>query len=167
VAREGHATGLCIDRLRKAKREEYVGQWLPEPVPDTWAGAAVEDRAGLAESLSMAFLVLLEILVPAELAAYLFREDFGYDFVEIAELIGKSPVDARQIAARAKKRLDAREKRFTPATGTADELTGTAARNRARPGWAGGVTDVGQLDIRTGRRRRPTAGRGRARRRLR
>ena len=51
-------TRLCIDRLRVAKREEYVGQWLPEPVPDSWAGATA-DRSELAESLSTAFLVLL------------------------------------------------------------------------------------------------------------
>jgi RNA polymerase sigma-70 factor (ECF subfamily) len=117
-------TRLCIDRLRKAKREEYVGQWLPEPVPDTWAGAAVTDRAELAESLSMAFMVLLETLTPAERAAYLLREVFGYDFDEIAELIGKSSVNVRQIAARAKKRLGTREKRFAPAVGAADALAG-------------------------------------------
>ena len=117
-------TRLCIDRLWKAKREEYVGQWLPEPVPDTWAGATVTDRAELAESLSMAFLVLLETLTPAERAAYLLREVFGYDFEEIADLIGKSPVNVRQLAARAKKRLGVREKRFAPAVGAADALAG-------------------------------------------
>jgi RNA polymerase sigma-70 factor (ECF subfamily) len=116
-------TRLCIDQLRKTKREEYVGQWLPEPVPDTWAGAAA-DRAELAESLSMAFLVLLETLTPAERAAYLLREVFGYDYDEIADLIEKSPVNVRQIAARAKKRLESREKRFAPYVGAADELAG-------------------------------------------
>lgn len=116
-------TRLCLDRLRAAKREEYVGQWLPEPVPQSWPGAA-GDTVELAESLSVAFLVLLETLNPPERAAYLLREVFGYDYAEIADLIGKTPENARQIAARAKKRLDARERRFAPPDGRADELAG-------------------------------------------
>ena len=116
-------TRLCIDRLRRAKREEYVGPWLPEPVPATWPGAAA-DRMELAESLSVAFLVVLETLSPAERAAYLLREVFGYEYDEIADLLGKTPENARQIAARAKKRLDTRERRFAPRPGEADELAG-------------------------------------------
>jgi RNA polymerase sigma-70 factor (ECF subfamily) len=115
-------TRLCLDRLRAAKREEYVGPWLPEPVPDTWAGATPVDRAELAESLSMAFMVLLETLSPAERAVYLLREVFGYEFDEIAGLIDKSAVNVRQIAARAKKRLGTRERRFQPPAGQADAL---------------------------------------------
>ncbi|MBP3955526.1 RNA polymerase sigma-70 factor [Gemmata sp. G18] len=113
-------TRLCIDRLRKSKREEYVGQWLPEPVADSWEGAM--DRAELADSLSMAFLVLLETLSPTERATYLLREVFGYEFDEIAELLDKSSVNVRQIAARAKKRLDTRERRFDAPPERADEL---------------------------------------------
>jgi RNA polymerase sigma-70 factor (ECF subfamily) len=113
---------LCIDRLRATRREEYVGPWLPEPVPETWSAAAGEDRVELAESLTMAFLVLLETLNPTERAAYLLREVFGYGYDEIAELLDKTPQNARQIAARAKKRLDTRERRFTPAVGQADAL---------------------------------------------
>ncbi|MBN9120519.1 MAG: RNA polymerase sigma factor SigJ [Planctomycetes bacterium] len=116
-------TRLCIDRLRQARREEYVGQWLPEPVAGSWGGAAA-DRAELAESLSMAFLVLLEALNPTERAAYLLREVFGYEFDEIAGLLDKTPVNVRQIAARAKKRLGAGERRFEPPAGAADELAG-------------------------------------------
>jgi RNA polymerase sigma-70 factor (ECF subfamily) len=116
-------TRLCIDRLRKARREEYVGPWLPEPVPETWAGAAA-DNLELAESLSMAFLVLLETLSPAERAAYLLREVFGYGFDEIADLLDKTSVNVRQIAARAKKRLDRKERRFRPTVGEADALAG-------------------------------------------
>lgn len=112
---------LCIDRLRATKREEYVGQWLPEPVAEQWSGA-VADRTELAESLSMAFLVLLETLSPAERATYLLREVFGYEFEEIADLLDKTAVNVRQIAARAKKRLDTRKPRFAPAAGEADEL---------------------------------------------
>ncbi|AMV27176.1 ECF RNA polymerase sigma factor SigJ [Gemmata sp. SH-PL17] len=113
-------TRVCIDRLRKTKREEYVGQWLPEPVADSWAGAT--DRTELADSLSMAFLVLLETLSPTERATYLLREVFGYEFDEIAELLDKSPVNIRQIAARAKKRLDTRERRFDAAPERVSEL---------------------------------------------
>lgn len=115
-------TRLCIDRLRKAKRRaEYVGPWLPEPISDVWEGAAT-DRLELAESLSMAFLVLLESLSPAERAAYLLREVFDYEFEEIAALLNKTVVNVRQITARAKKRLGQRDRRFRPAVGLADAL---------------------------------------------
>ncbi|QEL20233.1 RNA polymerase sigma factor SigJ [Limnoglobus roseus] len=115
-------TRLCLDRLRRAKREEYVGPWLPEPVPETWPGAAAVDRVELAESLSMAFLVLLETLSPVERAAYLLREVFGYEFDEIGDLLDKSPVNVRQITARAKKRLGRKERRFVPRVERADDL---------------------------------------------
>lgn len=114
-------TRLCIDRLRTAKREEYVGQWLPEPVPESWSGATT-DRVELAESLSTAFLVLLETLSPTERATYLLREVFGYEFDEIAGLLDTTAVNVRQIASRARKRLDTRERRFDPPPGAADEL---------------------------------------------
>jgi RNA polymerase sigma-70 factor, ECF subfamily len=115
-------TRLCIDRLRKArKRAEYVGPWLPEPIFDTWEGSAA-DRLEMAESLSMAFLVLLESLSPAERAAYLLREVFDYEFEEIAALLNKTPVNVRQITARAKKRLGQKEQRYRPEVGQADDL---------------------------------------------
>jgi len=114
-------TRLCIDRLRQSRREEYVGQWLPEPVSEKWEGAAA-DRAELAESLSMAFLILLETLSPAERATYLLREVFGYEFDEIAELLELTSVNVRQIASRAKKRLDTRVRRFSPTQNQAGDL---------------------------------------------
>lgn len=116
-------TRICIDRLRRAKarRETYVGPWLPEPVPSSWAGAE-PGRAEMAESLSMAFLVLLETLSPAERAVHLLREVFGYSFEEVAELIEKTPENVRQIASRARKRLEAREPRFRPDPAAADAL---------------------------------------------
>jgi RNA polymerase sigma-70 factor (ECF subfamily) len=116
-------TRLCIDRLRSSRREEYVGQWLPEPVPDAWEGAGA-DRLELAESLSMAFLVLLETLSPAERAAYLLREVFGHEFGEIAGLLETSPVNARQLVSRAGKRLAEGRRRFRPDAARADELAG-------------------------------------------
>ena len=117
-------TRLCIDRLRQAKRRaEYVGPWLPEPLPDRWVEPA-PDRLELAESLSMAFLVLLEALSPSERAAYLLREVFDYEFDEIAALLDKSPVNVRQITARAKKRLGRKERRYVAEAGQADVLAG-------------------------------------------
>jgi RNA polymerase sigma-70 factor (ECF subfamily) len=115
-------TRLCIDRLRQAKRREaYIGPWLPEPVAETWAGAA-SDRLEMAESLSMAFLVLLETLSPAERAAYLLREVFGYEFDEIAALIDKTPVNVRQIVARARKHVENNDRRFRTTTEQAEAL---------------------------------------------
>ncbi len=113
-------TRLCIDHLRRAKRREgYVGQWLPEPVA---GGRGVGADADLAESLSMAFLVLLETLNPDERAAFLLREVFGYEYDEIGELLDKTPANVRQIAARARRRLDLKERRFTTPPAEADEL---------------------------------------------
>ncbi|WP_020475891.1 RNA polymerase sigma factor SigJ [Zavarzinella formosa] len=114
-------TRLCIDKLRQTRRETYAGPWLPEPVSEAWDGAAA-DRLELAESLSMAFLVLLETLSPTERAAYLLREVFGYEFGEIAGLLDKTPVAVRQLTTRAKKRLGRRERRFEPNASDADGL---------------------------------------------
>lgn len=98
-------TRRCIDKLRQAKRREsYYGPWLPEPVAESWDGAAM-DRLELAESLTTAFLVLLETLSPTERAVYLLREVFEYEYDEVAALVEKSPAAVRQIASRAKKRL--------------------------------------------------------------
>ena len=90
-------TRLAIDHLRSARvrRESYVGTWLPEPL----IGNGVPDPAELAEtsdSLSMAFLVLLESLAPAERAVFLLREVFGYDYKEIADTTGKTEAACRQ-----------------------------------------------------------------------
>jgi RNA polymerase sigma-70 factor, ECF subfamily len=83
-------TRLCIDRLSSARerREEYAGPWLPEPLPDERAPDAAETLA-LEESLSMAFLVLLESLTPVERAVFLLREVFDYDYSEVARIVGK------------------------------------------------------------------------------
>jgi RNA polymerase sigma-70 factor (ECF subfamily) len=110
---------LCIDRLRAAKseRERYVGPWLPEPVV-TEPGDPVE----LAESLAMAFLVVLERLGPVERAAYLLREAFDYEFAEIAGLLGKSEATCRQLVARAGNRLKAERPRFSASADAASNL---------------------------------------------
>jgi RNA polymerase sigma-70 factor, ECF subfamily len=116
-------TRLCIDELRSARasREEYVGPWLPEPLP---TDAAVTDAAVLDESLSMAFLVLLESLNPTERAVFLLREVFDYDYREISQLIGKSEENCRQIARRARQSVAARRPRFASTPEQEERLMG-------------------------------------------
>lgn len=106
-------TRLCIDRLRSARvrREQYVGPWLPEPVLGE-QGQEIGDRAELEDTLSMAFLVLLESLTPVERAVFLLREVFGYEYAEIASLVGKSEANCRQISRRARQAVVARRPRF-------------------------------------------------------
>jgi RNA polymerase sigma-70 factor, ECF subfamily len=106
-------TRLSIDRLRsaKARREEYVGPWLPEPIA-TGEGSDVAGTVILDETLSMAFLVLLESLTPVERAVFLLREVFDYDYAEIASLVGKSEDNCRQISRRARQSVAARRPRF-------------------------------------------------------
>lgn len=106
-------TRLCLDHLRsaRARRERYVGPWLPEPLP-TEEGTGVEEAVALDDSLSMAFLVLLESLSPVERAVFVLREVFDYDYAEIAHLVGKSEVNCRQIARRAKRSVAARRPRY-------------------------------------------------------
>jgi len=105
-------TRLCIDRLRELKhRETYIGPWLPEPVHPRWEGAVTE-IAPLAESLSMAFLLILETLSPSERATYLLREVFNYEFDEIATLIDKTPANVRQLLVRARQRIQEKKPRF-------------------------------------------------------
>ncbi len=105
-------TRLCMDHLKSAKvqREEYIGPWLPEPLITSSDHA--RSNAELAESLSMAFLVLLESLSPLERAVFLLREVFDYDFDEIAEIVQKSPVNCRQIVSRSREHLRKRRPRF-------------------------------------------------------
>ena len=106
-------TRLAISHLRSARvrRESYVGAWLPEPlVADTDPGPA--ERAEMSDSLSMAFLVLLESLTPTERAVFLLHEVFGYDYREIAEITGKSEANCRQILTRARRHIDEGKPRF-------------------------------------------------------
>jgi RNA polymerase sigma-70 factor (ECF subfamily) len=107
------ATRLSIDRLRsaRARRERYVGTWLPEPVVfDDELEAVVETDQ--ADTLSLAFLVLLESLTPVERAVFLLREVFDYDYPAIAEIVRKREDNVRQIAARARRHVDERRPRF-------------------------------------------------------
>jgi RNA polymerase sigma-70 factor (ECF subfamily) len=108
-------TRLALDHLRSARvrREAYVGPWLPEPlVRDTAPGPAerVEDD----ETLSLAFLTLLERLSPVERAVYVLHELFGYGHDEIAEVVGKSSANSRQILSRARRHVEQGRSRFEP-----------------------------------------------------
>ena len=117
------ATRLSINVLRSARsrRESYVGPWLPEPlIEDPAPGPA--SRAELADSLSLALLVLLERLSPVERAAYLLREVFGYEYAEIAEIIERTEVNSRQLVTRARKHLEASRPRFDPDEAARDAL---------------------------------------------
>lgn len=108
-------TRLCLDQLKsaRAQREQYVGPWLPEPVYATPApDPAADDRIGEAESLSMAFLLLLESLSPAERAVFVLREVFDYGFDEIALCLGKTEAACRQLAHRARSHVADRRPRF-------------------------------------------------------
>jgi RNA polymerase sigma-70 factor (TIGR02957 family) len=108
-------TRLSIDHLRSARvrREAYVGSWLPEPlVGDPTPGPS--DRALATESVSMAFLVVLETLSPVERAVFLLHEVFDFSYAEIAGIVGRSEAACRQIAVRARRHVDAGRPRFDP-----------------------------------------------------
>ena len=113
-------TRLCLDQLdsARAKRETYTGPWLPEPVVVDEAAAAEQ-----ADSLSLAFLVLLEELTPPERAAYLLHDVFGYSFEEVAQSLGRSPAACRQLGARARRHVDERRQRFDADLRHGRELT--------------------------------------------
>jgi RNA polymerase sigma-70 factor (ECF subfamily) len=116
-------TRLAIDHLRSARvrRERYVGAWLPEPlVTDQRADAAA--HAETADTLSLAFLVMLERLSPVQRAVFLLHEVFGYGYGEIAGLVGKSEDNCRQIAARARRHVEAGRPRFEASRRQREEL---------------------------------------------
>ncbi|HJP65857.1 MAG TPA: RNA polymerase sigma-70 factor [Actinomycetota bacterium] len=107
-------TRLCIDQLRsaRAQREEYVGPWLPEPLVDEERPRDPSVDAELSDSLSLAFLVVLETLTPTERAAFILREVFDYPYPHIAELLETSEPNVRQLVHRAKGRVAERRSRF-------------------------------------------------------
>ena len=116
-------TRLAIDNLRSARvrRESYVGTWLPEPlVADSEPGPA--ERAEMSDSLSLAFLVLLESLSPVERAVFLLREVFGYGYEEIARTVAKSEANCRQIFTRARHRIEEGRPRFAASRAQGMEL---------------------------------------------
>jgi RNA polymerase sigma-70 factor (TIGR02957 family) len=114
-------TRLALNHLRSARlhRECYVGTWLPEPVV-TEPGP--QEHAEMADSLSMAFLVVLESLSPTERAVFLLHEVFGYEHKEIAEITGISTANSRQILARARHRVDEGKPRFEACRAQREEV---------------------------------------------
>jgi RNA polymerase sigma-70 factor (ECF subfamily) len=111
------ASRICLDLLgsARARRERYVGEWIPEPVPEPaeWSGgrqgggAAVDpaDRVTLDESINMAFLVVLESMTPAERVAFILHDVFRYPFAQVADVTGRSPAACRQLASSARRRI--------------------------------------------------------------
>ena len=117
-------TRLCIDHLRSARvrREEYVGPWLPEPLL-TAAAPDPADSAALTESLTLAFLVVLESLTPVERAVFLLHDVFAYDFAEVAQIVGKSEANCRQLARRARDHIAERRPRHQASPEERSRLT--------------------------------------------
>jgi RNA polymerase sigma-70 factor (TIGR02957 family) len=106
-------TRQALNRLRtlSRRREAYVGPWLPEPIATT---PDVADDVELAESVSMAMLVVLETLSPLERAVFVLREVFGFEYAEVAEAVGRSPAAVRQLAHRSRQHVEARRQRPRP-----------------------------------------------------
>ena len=128
-------TRLAIDELRsaRARREVYPGQWLPEPLVEDEAARHAET----ADSLSLAFLHLLEKLSPLERAVFLLREVFDYPYDEVAEIVGKSPDNCRQILVRAHKHIEEGRRRFDVSREEREEVA-----RRFLAAWEEGDTDA-------------------------
>jgi RNA polymerase sigma-70 factor, ECF subfamily len=128
-------TRLAIDRLRsaRARREVYPGEWLPEPI----VGDEAVRHAETADSLSLAFLHLLEKLAPVERAVFLLREVFDYPYEEIAAIVAKSPENCRQILARAHRHVQEGRRRFDVSREERDEVAG-----RFLAAWEEGDTEA-------------------------
>ncbi len=116
-------TRLALDQLRrvKARREAYVGPWLPEPL---LTSPGVEENAELAESLSMGLLVVLETLTPVERAVFVLHEAFGFSHAEVADMLGRTERAVRQLAYRARQHVHARRPRRRAAPAEHREVTG-------------------------------------------
>jgi RNA polymerase sigma factor (sigma-70 family) len=120
------ASRICLNLLRSARsrRETYVGEWIPEPLPERseWitgrpGGTTIDpaDRVTLDESVNMAFLVVLESMTPAERVAFVLHDVFRYSFAEVAQITGRTPAACRQLASKARRRIRAAQPPATPA----------------------------------------------------
>jgi RNA polymerase sigma factor (sigma-70 family) len=123
------ASRICLNLLgsARARRETYVGEWIPEPLPERteWitgrsGGTTIDpaDRVTLDESVNMAFLVVLESMTPAERVAFILHDVFRYTFAEVAEIVGRTPAACRQLASSARRRIRASQ---APASPTAQQ----------------------------------------------
>ncbi len=119
------ASRICLNMLgsARARRETYVGEWIPEPLPEPaeWAGGGPggtidpADRVTLDESVSMAFLVVLDSMTPAERVAFVLHDVFRYPFAEVSEITGRTPAACRQLASSARRRIRAAQLPPAPA----------------------------------------------------
>jgi RNA polymerase sigma factor (sigma-70 family) len=114
------ASRICLNLLgsARARRETYVGEWIPEPLPGcAEAGGAADpaDRITLDESVAMAFLVVLDSMTPAERVAFVLHDVFGYSFAEVAGIAGRTPAACRQLASSARRRIRAARAPASPA----------------------------------------------------
>ena len=147
------ASRICLNLLgsARARRETYVGEWIPEPLPEStqWISgqpggttADPADRVTLDESVSMAFLVVLDSMTPAERVAFILHDVFAYPFAEVAEIVGRTPAACRQLASSARRRIRASQ---APASPTAQQAGVVRAFKRA---WEAKDIDalVGLLD---------------------
>lgn len=153
---------VCLDVLgsARARRERYVGAWIPEPLPDPaqWnggpRGADPAERITLDESVTMAFLVVLDAMTPAERVAFVLHDVFGYPFAEVAAVVGRTPAACRQLASAARRRLRAVRSPRPPAARHArvvrdfrraweavdiDALVGLLAADATATGDGGGI----------------------------
>jgi RNA polymerase sigma factor (sigma-70 family) len=113
------ASRVCLDQLRsaRARRERYVGEWIPEPLPEhsEWTSLDPADRITLDESINMAFLVVLDSMTPPERVAFILHDVFRYPFAEVAEIVGRSEAACRQLATSARRRISASRSHAAPA----------------------------------------------------
>jgi RNA polymerase sigma factor (sigma-70 family) len=146
------ASRVCLDLLgsARARRERYVGTWIPEPLPEPaeWvvgrpAGATPDpaDRVTLDESVTMAFLVMLEAMTPAERVTFVLHEVFGYPYAEVAEIVGRTPAACRQLATSARRRLRASSSLFLRGAGSAPRQAHLV--RRFKQAWE--AKDIGAL----------------------
>ncbi|MEV6288712.1 RNA polymerase sigma-70 factor [Kribbella sp. NPDC051770] len=140
-------TNLCLNQLTsaRARRETYVGEWLPEPVLTNRPGPL--DVVSEREEVSFALLTLLERLSPPERAAYVLREAFGYSHREVAELIGTSEANARQLHARARKHVAVEEPRNEPVDRTHWQELVSRFLAAAHQGDLEGLTELLTADV--------------------
>ncbi|GHI09183.1 RNA polymerase subunit sigma-24 [Streptomyces cellostaticus] len=141
-------TNLCLNRLTsaRARREEYVGTWLPEPVVTSDGALGPLESAQRREQVSLAVLVLLERLTPTERAVYVLREAFGYGHREIADVLDLSEANCRQLYRRAAQRVAVTESRFEPAPERREELV-TSFITAAREGDLAGLEKLLAADV--------------------
>jgi RNA polymerase sigma-70 factor, ECF subfamily len=143
------ASRVCLDLLgsARARRELYVGEWLPEPLPapagEPGAAADPADRVTLDESVTMAFLVVLETMTPAERVAFVLHDVFRYPFADVAEIVGRTAAACRQLASSGRRRIRASRSPATPAAQRASAVRNAVIVRDFKAAWE--AKDIGAL----------------------